>query len=132
MSFWERWRTAARRLEQEVYALYLACRDPRTPAYAKLLAASVVAYAFSPIDLIPDFIPVLGHLDDLVILPLGILIVRRLIPKGVMADCRARAQDARRERKPVTWWGAALVAAAWLILAVGGTLVLRRWLRPRG
>jgi len=132
VGFRERWRTAARRLEQEVYALFLACRDPRTPVHARLLAACVVAYAFSPIDLIPDFIPVLGHLDDLVILPLGILIVRRLIPKGVMADCRARAQDARREGKPVTWWGAALVAAAWLILAVGGTLVLRRWLRPWG
>ena len=132
MGFRERWRTAARRLEQEVYALFLACRDPRTPVYARLLAACVVAYAFSPIDLIPDFIPVLGHVDDLVILPLGILIVRQLIPKGVMADCRARAQDVLREGKPVTWWGAVLVAVAWLILAGGGILVLRRWLRLRG
>jgi uncharacterized membrane protein YkvA (DUF1232 family) len=68
----ERWRTEARRLKREVYALYLACRDPRVPWYAKALAAGIVAYALSPIDLIPDFIPILGYLDDLILLPLGV------------------------------------------------------------
>ena len=88
MNLVARWRAAAQRLEREVYALYLACRDPRTPWHAKALAAGVVAYAFSPIDLIPDFIPVLGYLDELVLLPLGVLLVRRMIPEAVMTDCR--------------------------------------------
>jgi uncharacterized membrane protein YkvA (DUF1232 family) len=79
MSFPEGWRTAARRLRREVFALYLACRDPRVPWYAKALAATIVTYAFSPIDLIPDFIPVLGYLDELVLVPLGVLAVRAMI-----------------------------------------------------
>src|SRR4051794_16160281 len=76
-----RWRRRVEGLHQEAYALYLACRDRRCPWYAKVLAACVVAYALSPIDLIPDFIPVLGLLDDLVLVPLGVLLVRRLVPE---------------------------------------------------
>jgi uncharacterized membrane protein YkvA (DUF1232 family) len=86
----ERWRQRARSLRKETYALYLAARDPRVPWYAKLIAVCVVGYAFSPIDLIPDFIPVLGYVDDLVLVPLGIALVLKMIPGEVMADCRER------------------------------------------
>ena len=79
-----RWKMRARQLQAEVYALYLAYRDPRVPWYAKAVAACVVGYALSPIDLIPDFIPVLGYLDDLVLIPLGIALVLRMIPPAVM------------------------------------------------
>ena len=82
----------ALRLKQEVTALGLACRDPRTPWYARLLAVGVIAYALSPIDLIPDFIPVLGYLDDLVLVPLGIALALKMIPLEVMVDARIKAK----------------------------------------
>ena len=126
----QRWRAAARRLEREVFALSLACRDPRVPAHAKILAAGVVAYAFSPIDLIPDFIPILGHLDDLVLLPPGVLMVRRLIPRDVLTDCRARAESTLRAGRPAWWSGAIVVVASWIVLAAASLLLIRRWLRP--
>ena len=87
----ERWKAKAGRLKQEAGALYHACRDPRTPRYARALGIGVIAYALSPIDLIPDFIPLLGWLDDLVIVPLGVLAVRAMIPPGVLAEHRERA-----------------------------------------
>ncbi len=90
----ENLRTKARALKRETVALYFAARDPRTPWAAKLVIAIVVAYALSPIDLIPDFIPVLGYLDDLVLLPLGIFLALRLIPATVLADARQAAQQA--------------------------------------
>jgi uncharacterized membrane protein YkvA (DUF1232 family) len=126
----ERWRIEARRLKREVYALYLACRDHRVPWYAKVLAAGIVAYAFSPIDLIPDFIPILGYLDELVLLPLGVLVVLRLIPEPVMADCRLQAEAAFRQGKPVSRVGAAIVIGLWLILAVVGIVLASRLLWP--
>jgi uncharacterized membrane protein YkvA (DUF1232 family) len=87
----EGWTRRARDLKRDVYALYFACRDPRMPWYAKALAVGIVGYALSPIDLIPDFIPVLGYLDELVLLPLGIMAVRAMIPDEVLAECRERA-----------------------------------------
>jgi uncharacterized membrane protein YkvA (DUF1232 family) len=78
-------------LKAETFALYLAARDPRTPWYAKLVVAGIVAYAFSPIDLIPDFVPVLGYLDDLVLIPAGIALAIKLVPDQVLMECRARA-----------------------------------------
>jgi uncharacterized membrane protein YkvA (DUF1232 family) len=105
-------RTRARNLKRDALALYFAVRDPRTPWYARALAAAVVAYAFSPIDLIPDFIPVLGYLDDLLIVPLGIALVIRLIPGPVMAECRQRAQAAAE--RPMSRAGAAFVIAVWV------------------
>jgi len=87
----ERLRATADRAKHEVRALSLACRDPRIPWHAKALAGLVVAYAVSPIDLIPDFIPVIGYLDDVILVPLGIALVLRMIPREVMAECRARA-----------------------------------------
>jgi uncharacterized membrane protein YkvA (DUF1232 family) len=82
----------ARYLKSETFALYLAARDPRTPWYAKLVVAGIVAYAFSPIDLIPDFVPVLGYLDDLVLIPAGIALAIRLVPDPVLMECRAQVQ----------------------------------------
>jgi uncharacterized membrane protein YkvA (DUF1232 family) len=106
-----------RRLRSETYALYLAARDPRTPWYAKLFVAGVVAYALSPIDLIPDFVPVLGLLDDLVLVPLGIAAAIRMIPRDVLAECRARAQAAEAGGKPASRAAAAVIIAIWVLLA---------------
>jgi uncharacterized membrane protein YkvA (DUF1232 family) len=92
----------ARHLKAETFALYLAARDPRTPWYAKLLVAGIVAYAVSPIDLIPDFVPVLGYLDELILIPAGITLAIKLVPASVLADCRAKAQETFRNGKPVS------------------------------
>jgi uncharacterized membrane protein YkvA (DUF1232 family) len=105
----------ARRVKRDTYALFLAARDPRTPWYAKVCAACLVAYAFSPLDLIPDVIPVLGYLDDVIIVPLGILLVLRLVPPAVMADCRARAEANRPATKPRLYAGALAVVLLWLL-----------------
>jgi len=118
------WRQRVRQLRRETYALYLAYRDPRVPWYAKLLAACVVAYAFSPIDLIPDFIPVLGTLDDLVLIPLGIALSVKLIPPQVMAECRAHAAAA--EGKPINWAAAAVIVAIWIGLAALSVVLVAR------
>ncbi len=115
----------AQALQADAYAVYLACRDPRVPWYAKALAAAVVAYLLSPIDLVPDPIPVLGTLDDLVIVPLGILLVVKLTPPAVMAECRERARGAMLEGK-ANWYAAAVVLALWvLVAALAVALVLR-------
>ncbi|WP_197703246.1 YkvA family protein [Sulfurifustis variabilis] len=110
-------RQRARRLETETFALYLAARDPRTPWYAKLLVAAIVAYALSPIDLIPDFVPILGYLDDLILIPLGIAIAVRLVPPEVLADSRTRARAAAGGTRPVSRLAGAVVIALWLALA---------------
>jgi uncharacterized membrane protein YkvA (DUF1232 family) len=107
----------AQRVKRDVLALYLAARDPRVPWYAKALAALVAAYALSPIDPIPDFIPVLGYLDELILLPLGIIAVVRLIPAEVMADLRLQAEE-RMLIRPRSAVGAALVILLWLASAV--------------
>jgi len=111
------WKARARQLQAEVYALYLAYRDPRVPWYAKAVAACVVGYALSPIDLIPDFIPVLGYLDDLVLIPLGIALTLRMIPPAVMVECRARARSELADGKPVSRVAAAVIVTIWLGLA---------------
>jgi len=117
-NMWQGWQQRARQLKVETYALYLAYRDPRAPWYAKLCAACVVAYAFSPIDLIPDFIPVLGYLDDLVLVPLGVLLALRLMPAAVLADCRARSHEIMAQGQPVNWPAAIVVVALWLFFAI--------------
>jgi len=122
----EAWKRRAGRLRVETYAIYLAYRDPRVPWYARLFAAGVVAYAFSPIDLIPDFIPVLGYLDDLVLVPVGVALALRMIPEDVMQECRERAEEAMAEGKPTNWKAAAAMVAMWVLLAVVAiALVLR-------
>ena len=114
----------ARRLKAETLALYLAARDPRTPWYARLLVAAIVAYALSPIDLIPDFIPVLGYLDELILLPVGLALALQLIPTGVMADARERARAELAGARPRSRVAAAIIVAIWLTaaaaLAAGG------------
>ncbi len=107
-------------LKADTYVLYLAARHPGTPWYAKLLVAAIVAYAFSPIDLIPDFVPVLGYLDDLVLLPLGIVLAIRLLPPAVLAECRARAQAHLQDGKPVSRVAAVVIVVIWLGLAALG------------
>lgn len=104
----------ARRLRTETYALYLAARHPHTPWAARLLVAAVVAYAASPIDLIPDFIPVLGYLDDLLLLPLGISLAIRLIPPPVLAQCRAEAAQRLETGLPASPIAAAVIVVLWL------------------
>ena len=113
----DRWQQRVAQLRRETYALYLAYREPRVPWYAKALAAVVVAYAFSPIDLIPDFIPVLGHLDDLILVPLGIALAIRLIPAEVLAECRSRATEALAGERPRNWAAGAAIVVIWLALA---------------
>ena len=109
-----RLRAWARTLRRDIHALYLCARDPRVPWYAKAVAMLVAGYAISPIDLIPDFIPVLGHLDDLILLPLGIMLAIRLIPAGVLEEHRRTA--AARARRPTDWRVGALFIAIWLIV----------------
>jgi uncharacterized membrane protein YkvA (DUF1232 family) len=125
----EQLKRRARQLKVEVYALYLAYRDPRVPWYARLFAAGVVAYAFSPIDLIPDVVPVLGYLDDLILIPLGIQIALKLIPAGVMAESRAQAAVVMQAGKPVSWGAAVVIVALWLALAALAVVVVARWLQ---
>lgn len=112
----ERVKTAAKHLKREVLTLYCAARDPRTPLLARGLALLVVGYALSPIDLIPDFVPVLGLLDDVILVPLGVWLVIRLIPLTVLED--ARLQAATLERKPVSYAGLAFMIVVWLLAAV--------------
>lgn len=113
----EMWRQHARQLKVETYALYLAYKDPRTPWYARLFAACVVGYAFSPIDLIPDPIPVLGYLDDLILIPLGIMLAIKMIPPPVLVECREKAQIVMSQGKPINLVAAAVIITIWLLLA---------------
>ena len=114
----------ARFIKRDVHALYLSGRDPRVPWYAKALAVIVAGYALSPIDLIPDFIPVLGYLDDVVLLPIGIFLVVRLIPPEIMAEHRATAGAGSEGL--VSRVAAAIIAAIWL-----ASLILAGWLAYR-
>ncbi len=122
----ETWKQRARQLKAETYALYLAYRDPRTPWYARVFAAIVVGYAFSPIDLIPDFIPVLGYLDDLVLVPFGIWLALKMIQPEVMAESRARAQESLANGKPANRAAAIVIVALWLLLSVLGIALIAR------
>jgi uncharacterized membrane protein YkvA (DUF1232 family) len=110
----DQWKARVATLKADTYALYLAYRDPRVPWPAKLVAALVVAYALSPIDLIPDFIPIVGYLDDLVLVPLGLALAIRLIPPTVLAEHRARAAELLSQSRPTSWVGAAIVLAVWV------------------
>ena len=119
----DRWKRRARTLKQETYALYLAYRDPRVPWYAKVWAACVVAYAFSPLDLIPDFIPVLGYLDDLILVPAGIALALKMIPAEVMAESRLRAQEELAAGRPRNWLAGAVIVGVWLLLAASAVVL---------
>ena len=115
----------ARKLKQETRAVYLASIDSRVPWPARVLAAVTVAYAFSPIDLIPDFIPILGYLDDLVLVPLGILVVLKMIPPKILAECRQKAATEMSPGKPKNWAAAGVIIAVWLLF--GSLTVMALW-----
>lgn len=131
-NFLQRWgdylKDAAKKLQREILALYLAWGDSRTPWYAKALAALVLGYVLSPIDLIPDFIPVLGLIDDIILIPAGLWLLCKIIPEDVMADAkdRARIMEARGERAPINWCGALVVIAMWVVGLYWAFLLLRK------
>jgi uncharacterized membrane protein YkvA (DUF1232 family) len=112
----KRW---ARLIKKDVLTLWFACRDPRTPLWLKALAGALVAYAFSPIDLIPDFIPIIGLLDDAIIVPLGVMLLLRLLPKEVKVSSQAKAENQRAKGKKITSWaGMAVIGAIWIAVTV--------------
>jgi uncharacterized membrane protein YkvA (DUF1232 family) len=117
------WKRRARKGSAYTYTLYLAYRHPRTPWYAKVFAALIVGYVFSPIDPIPDFIPGVGLLDEMVVVPLGILIAAKMIPPDVFAECREKAREVEEGEKPVSRVAAVVVVAIWL-LCVGVAVYL--------
>lgn len=122
---WLRLRGWARSIRRDAMALYLAGRDPRVPRLAKLAAAVVAAYALSPIDLIPDFIPVLGYLDEVILLPIAIALVIRLIPQELMVEFRKEAD--RRARRPASRWAAAAIVLIWVAVAAVVLRAFWRW-----
>jgi uncharacterized membrane protein YkvA (DUF1232 family) len=111
----EAWKQRARQLSAQTYALYLAYRHPRTPWYAKVFVALVVGYVFSPIDPIPDFIPGVGLLDEMVVVPIGVLIAARMIPQDILEECREKAREVAEGEKPVSRVAAAVVVTVWLV-----------------
>lgn len=113
----QRWRERARGAKTKIHALLLAYKDPRVPWHARLFAALVVGYALSPLDLIPDPIPVLGYLDDLVLLPIGVVIARRLIPADVLVECREKVAASRGQRKPRNLVAAGVIIMIWFLCA---------------
>ena len=116
MKWFDTLKEKARLLKREISVIGLAVQDPRTPWYARILAAAVIAYAFSPVDLVPDFIPVLGYLDDLVLIPAGIALTIRLIPAEVMADARLRCDTQRVEKSWLRYLTAGLIVLLWLVV----------------
>ncbi len=122
--------TRARALKREAYALVIALRDPRVPWYVRVFIGLVVAHTFSPIDLIPDFIPVLGYLDDLMITPLGVALALKMIPAAVMVDARRQAETLLQQGKPVSRLGAMMVVATWIIV-IATVVGAVQWLGAR-
>ncbi|MBD2004127.1 MULTISPECIES: YkvA family protein [Cyanophyceae] len=123
------WQQQLKKLKKETYAIYLACKDTRVPWYARLLAGFVVAYAFSPIDLIPDFIPIIGYLDDIIIVPVGIWLLLKMIPPTVMVECREKATAAITSDKPTNWSVAVIIVAIWFLLGIAIALWVARTLK---
>jgi uncharacterized membrane protein YkvA (DUF1232 family) len=128
-SFLDIWKARARQLKIEVYALYLAYKDTRTPWYARIFAAVVVGYAFSPIDLIPDPIPILGYLDDLVLIPLGAYLAVKMIPAQVMDESRVKAKEVIAQGMPVNKVAAVVIVLIWIGLAAAAGFFVYRWVK---
>jgi uncharacterized membrane protein YkvA (DUF1232 family) len=126
MDLLKNWKTRTRALKRDTYALYLAYRDPRTPWYAKAFTVCVLGYAFSPLDLIPDFVPVLGYLDDVLLVPLGVLLAIKLIPPEVLAESRVRAQEGLAAGELTSRFAAVVIVLLWLLaLAVAAVIIYR-------
>lgn len=114
----QRIKTWAKKLKKMIFLLYFAYKDHRTPWYAKIFSICVVAYAFSPVDLIPDFVPVLGYLDDLILIPLGIAIALKMIPKIVIQEQEAKAEERLKSGKPKNWFVGSLIILVWLVAII--------------
>jgi uncharacterized membrane protein YkvA (DUF1232 family) len=122
----EAWKQRARQLTAQTYVLYLAYRHPRTPWYAKLFAALIVGYVFSPIGPIPDFIPGVGLLDEMAVVPIGVLIAAKMIPRDIMQECQEKARAMAEGEKPVSRIAAVVVVGVWLVcVALAVILALR-------
>jgi uncharacterized membrane protein YkvA (DUF1232 family) len=114
----EQLKSWAKKLKKQIFILYLAYKDKRVTWYAKLFTACVVAYAFSPIDLIPDFIPILGYLDDIILVPLGITLALKMLPKSVIMECTIKAEQMMKSSKPKNWIVGTLIIILWCFLFV--------------
>ena len=108
----------AKQIKRQLYVLYFACKDSRVPLFAKIFTACVVAYAFSPIDLIPDFIPILGYLDDVILIPLGIYFSLKLIPKPILEECNLKAQTLLNNEKPKNWIAGTIIILLWISVPI--------------
>ncbi|MFJ8071859.1 YkvA family protein [Peribacillus sp. NPDC096447] len=117
-----------RNLKKQVFILYFAYKDNRVPWYAKLFAACVVAYAFSPIDLIPDFIPILGYIDDVIIVPLGIMLGLKMIPASVLTDCEEKAEELMKKGKPKNWIVGSIIILIWGLILIWGIITIYNFL----
>ncbi|OME94869.1 MULTISPECIES: YkvA family protein [Paenibacillus] len=116
----------AEMLKRKVFLLYFAYKDSRTPWYAKIFAICVVAYAFSPIDLIPDFIPVLGYLDDVILVPLGIAITLKMIPEAVVQEHELQAEERMKRGKPKNWFAGSMIIVIWIAAVLWISLIAYR------
>ena len=125
----ETWEKTVKRLKSETYTLFLAYKDPKTPWYAKVVVAGIVAYALSPIDLIPDFIPVLGLLDDFILIPVGITIAIKMIPAEVLRECRRKAEKRIKEPMPKKWLAGIIILCIWAGVLMIVVLSVIRWIR---
>ena len=106
----------AKKLKKQLFILYLAYKDERVSWYTKVFTACVVAYAFSPIDLIPDFIPVLGYIDDIIIVPLGIMLALKMLPASVIEDCTIKAEELIGNERPKNWVAGSIIIVVWLLI----------------
>jgi uncharacterized membrane protein YkvA (DUF1232 family) len=124
----ERWKGQVKRVKVETYALYMAYKDPRVPWYAKVFTAMIVGYAFSPIDLIPDFLPIIGYLDDFVIIPLGVVLALKMIPEPVIVECRVKAVDKMSQEGYQNWGAGVLIIIVWILVLVLIFLMVKKYL----
>jgi uncharacterized membrane protein YkvA (DUF1232 family) len=124
----ELWKDQVKRVKVETYALYLAYKDPRVPWYAKVFTAMIVGYAFSPIDLIPDFLPIIGYLDDFIIIPLGVLFALKMIPEPVMAEYRVKAVEKMSQEGYQNWVAGVVIIIVWILVLVLIFLMVKKYL----
>lgn len=116
ITYFEKLKVRANQLKTETAALYLAYKRPEVPWYAKFFAIIVVGYALSPIDLIPDFIPILGYLDDLILIPIGISVAIKLIPEEIMNECRSQATELFKDKRPKSYLAVAIIILIWILI----------------
>ncbi|MBD8027312.1 DUF1232 domain-containing protein [Ureibacillus sp. Re31] len=117
----------AKNLKKQIFILYFACKDQRVPWYAKTFTICIVAYAFSPIDFIPDFIPILGYLDDVILLPLGIFLALKMIPKNILLESEVQAEKWMNNDKPKNWVAASIILFIWAFIVIWAILKIYRY-----